>query len=116
MKDATMKENIFRLSVFGLQQLPNLRHVLICLVGMVALTAQAVVTNTPAEYSTNHAWVVQNILTATNPPPFSFNYNGVDSSGSNLFSGWSRLITVTNCPDTNRTQYTLQWTNASDGL
>jgi hypothetical protein len=116
MPSINMKEYQKTKGSISLKQLAIGWLLAIFLVLLPTLSARAVVTNTLAELNTNHLWVVQNLLTITNPPPFSFNYNGVNSSSSNLFTGWKRLVAVTNIIDANRTKYTLQWTNASDGL
>lgn len=105
-----------RVGVFSARQSVISWLSLIILIGLPVFRASATVTNTPAELSTNHQWVVQNILTSTNTPPFSFNFNSVNSASSNLFSGWKRLPAATNSIDANRTQYTIQWTNSSNKL
>ena len=112
----SMKLEIFKQTARWSKQLARLSRLVICVAGVTGWTARAVVTNTPAELSGNHDWVVQNFLTATNPVPFSFTYNSVASTGSNLFSTFVRLKTVTNSLDANRHQYILQWTNSTDGL
>lgn len=86
------------------------------LTGMATTTVRAIVANTPAELSASHEWLTQNLLSPDGPLPFSFTYNSAASSGPNLFSSWTRLDTVTNVLDANRTQYTLIWTNGSNGL
>lgn len=63
---------------------------------------------TPAELSTKTQWVQQNLLTATNLPPFSFNYSTLSSS--RFLAGWNRSQTDT-VLDANRTQHEIIWTN-----
>ena len=111
-----MKMEIFKKAALWWKQTALLSRFLICIVCLAGFAARAVVTNTPAELGANHDWVVQNFLTPTNPVPFSFTYNSVASSGSNLLSSLVRLQTVTNTLDANRKQYVLQWTNTTGGL
>jgi hypothetical protein len=77
------------------------------LIGMIAATAHAVITVTPGEMAQKTQWVQQNLLTATNLPPFSFTYNGQASSAS--LPSWTRAETDT-ILDPNRTQHVITWT------
>src|SRR4051812_8071492 len=71
--------------------------------------AIAAVTVSPEEMAQKNQWVQQNLLTASNLPPFSFIYHGVPSS--TLLPTWVRIVEDT-ILDTNRTQHVLTWTNA----
>ncbi len=53
-------------------------------------------------------WVEQNLLTASNLPPFSFTYSGQASSV--VLPSWTRTETDT-VLDTDRTQHVITWTN-----
>lgn len=75
---------------------------------MIAFSVQAVVTVTPDEMAQKSQWVQENLLTASNLPPFSFTYSGLSSSV--LLPTWSRTQTDT-ILDTNRTQHVIMWTN-----
>jgi alpha-galactosidase len=80
-----------------------------------ACTCRAVVSNTHAEFAAKNQWVRQNLLGGSNVCPFSFNYNGAASAGTNLFASWVRAGADTTL-DPNRLRHTLTWTNGSDGL
>ncbi|HSY44180.1 MAG TPA: hypothetical protein VK811_09720, partial [Candidatus Acidoferrum sp.] len=63
---------------------------------------------TPQEMAEKSQWVEQNLLTASNLPPFSFTYSGQASSV--VLPSWTRTETDT-VLDTNRTQHVITWTN-----
>jgi alpha-galactosidase len=96
-------------------QLANITLFMICAAAISMTTARGAVTNTPAEMVLKNQWMQLNFLEGTNTPPFSFNYHGVASSGSNLFSSWS-VVRSDTVLDKNRVQHTLTWTNANDPL
>jgi alpha-galactosidase len=92
----------------GMKRLNKISNAVILLAGMISISAQAVITVTPAELAQKAKWVQQNLLTATNLPPFSFTYNG--QSSSVVLPTWVRSETDT-ILDTDRTQHVITWTN-----
>ncbi len=85
----------------------------IAFVALIAIAAPAAITVSPDEMAQKNQWVQQNLLTASNLPPFSFIYHGVPSS--TLLPSWVRVAEDT-VLDTNRTQHVLTWTNAGINL
>ena len=75
---------------------------------MIAFQAKAVIMVTPQEMAEKSQWVEQNLLTASNLPPFSFTYSGQASSV--VLPSWTRTETDT-VLDTDRTQHVITWTN-----
>jgi alpha-galactosidase len=78
------------------------------LVGLEGRNASGAVTVTADELAQKTAWVQQNLLTATNIPPFSFSYNGLAST--RLLPSWNRSEKDT-ILDANRTQHEIIWSN-----
>lgn len=71
-------------------------------------STQATVTVTPAEMMQKRQWVLQNLMTASNPPPFSFLYRGQPSDS--FLASWRREQTTTYL-DSVRTQHTVVWSH-----
>ena len=85
----------------------------IIFVALTAVAAPAAITVSSDEMAQKNQWVQQNLLTASNLPPFSFIYHGVPSS--TLLRSWVRVAQEI-ILDTNRIQHVLTWTNAGMGL
>jgi alpha-galactosidase len=83
------------------------------LASVLTASANAGITVTPEEMAQKNQWVQQNLLNATNLPPFSFIYHSQPSS--TLLPSWVRSESDT-ILDTNRTQHVLTWTKAGIGL
>ncbi len=83
------------------------------LVALTAVAAPAAITVSPEEMAQKNAWVQQNLLTATNLPPFSFTYHTLPSS--TLLPFWTRVETST-VLDANRTLHVITWTNVGIAL
>ena len=75
---------------------------------MITSHSYGSVTVTPAEMSQKSQWIQQNLLTASNLPPFSFMYGSLSST--RVLPSWSRSQTDT-VLDTNRTQHVIVWSN-----
>lgn len=71
-----------------------------------AFATQAAVTVESSELTQQQQWLQQNLLTATNVPPFSFIYQGKPSSA--FLTSWERRE-VTTYPDSNRIQHVIIW-------
>lgn len=74
--------------------------------GIIVVTASAVIAPTSREMAEQNLWVQQNLLTASNLPPFSFTYSGLSSA--QWLKAWQRTETDT-VLDTNRTQHVITW-------
>ncbi len=85
-----------------------------CRIGALSIvmmaTAHADITVMPEEMARKSQWVQQHLMTATNPPPFSFTYGGQPSSG--LLPSWRRQEADA-ILDSNRTQHSISWTNGT---
>src|SRR5437016_5464546 len=92
----------------GRKRTMNIGNAIIFL-AFTAIAAPAAITVSPDEMAQKNQWVQQNLLTASNLPPFSFIYHGVPSS--TLLPSWVRVAQDT-ILDTNRIQHVLTWTNA----
>jgi alpha-galactosidase len=82
--------------------------VVLLLTGMTTANVRGAITVTPEEMAQKTQWVQQNLLTATNLPPFSFSYGTQPSS--RVLPSWTRTQTDT-VLDSNRTQHVIVWTN-----
>src|SRR5437588_7129082 len=83
------------------------------LVALTAVTARGAITVTPEEMAQKNVWVQQNLLTATNLPPFSFIYHTLPSS--TLLPLWTR-VEISTVLDANRIQHVITWTNVGIAL
>jgi alpha-galactosidase len=104
--NASSKNGVMKRKKHSLNRFEKLRAAFSLLAGMMALSAQAVVTVAPGEMAQKNQWAQEHLLDSSNLPPFSFTYNG--QSSSSLLPTWPRTETDT-VLDTNRTQHVITW-------
>src|ERR1035441_2779534 len=80
------------------------------LFAIIAVALPGWATVSPEEMARKEQWVRKNLLTASNPPPFSFTYAGQPWPA--LLASGQRLQRKSTL-DTNRIQHVLTWTNNS---
>jgi alpha-galactosidase len=85
-----------------------IKAALVILAALIPFSVQAAAIVDPTEMAQQDQWVHQNLLIATNPPPFSFTYGGQPSS--RVLPSWGRVETDT-ILDTNRNQHEITWTH-----
>jgi alpha-galactosidase len=93
---------------FTLIELLVVIAIIAILAGMMTVSVHAAITVTREEMAQKNQWVRQNLLTATNLPPFSFMYDGQLSS--KILPSWDRAETD-KILDKHRTQHVITWTN-----
>ena len=95
-------------SRLGLRRMVGIQKAVVFLGGMMAAVAHSAITVSPGEMAQKNQWMQQHLLTAANPPPFSFTYGGQPSS--TVLPPWMR-VKADAILDKSRTQHVVTWTN-----